>query len=135
MHRRRGVTLMVEEVRRRIADRGWILIEDRPSRARARRVDDAVRRRMLQHLVEGGAPVVQPQIEASSTGLFTHELLVGGIQSKPHGRELRDLRGQQGNGEMPPAEFMKDLEFLPEIGERDRGLLPSVVAPAGEYEE
>src|SRR6202043_4030998 len=93
MHRRRGVTLMVEEVRRRIADRGWILIEDRPSGTRARRVDDAVRRRMLQHLVEGGAPVVQPQIEACCTGLFTDELLVSGIQSKPHGRELRTLCG------------------------------------------
>ena len=55
MHRRRGVTRMVEEVRRRIADRRWILIEDRPPGARARRVDDAVRRRMLHHLVERGA--------------------------------------------------------------------------------
>ena len=115
---------MVEEVRRRIADRGWILIEDRPSGARARRVDDAVRRRMLHHLVERGAPVVQPQIETCRAGLFTDELLVGGIQSKPHGRKLRDLRGQQGDGEVPPAEFTKDLELLPEIGERDRGLSP-----------
>jgi hypothetical protein len=29
MYRRRGVTLMVEEKRRGIADRGWILVEDR----------------------------------------------------------------------------------------------------------
>jgi hypothetical protein len=65
MHRRRGVTLMVEEVGRRIPDRGWILIEDRPSGAGARCVDDAVRRRMLHHVVERGAPVVQPQIEAT----------------------------------------------------------------------
>jgi hypothetical protein len=64
---------MVEEVRPRIADRGWILIED--------------------------------------------------------------LRRQQGNGEVPPAEFTKNLEFLPEIGERDRGLSPSVVEPAGEEEK
>ena len=101
---------MIEEVRRRIADRGWILIEDRPSGARGRRVDDAVRRRMLHHLVERGAPVVQPQLEACRTGLFADELLVSGIQSASHGRELRDLRGQQSNGEVPPAELTKDLE-------------------------
>src|SRR6476660_1271714 len=89
MHRGRRVTLMVEEVRRRIGDRGWILIEDRASGARARGVEDAVCRRMLHHLVERSAPVVQPQIEACRGGLLADELLVGGIQSKPHGRELR----------------------------------------------
>ena len=89
---------------------------------------------MLHHLVERGAPVVQPQIDACR-GFLTDELLVGGIQSKPHGRELRDLRGQQRNGEVPPAVLTQDLELLPEIGERGRGLLPSVVEPAGEEEE
>jgi hypothetical protein len=48
---------------------------------------------------------------------------------------LRGLCGQQGNGEVPPAEFAKDLAFLPEIGERDRGLSSAVVEPAGEEEE
>ena len=52
MHRRRGVTLMVEEVRRRIADRRWVLIEDRSAGAGACRVDDAVRRRVIHYLVE-----------------------------------------------------------------------------------
>jgi hypothetical protein len=75
-----------------------------------------VRRRTLHHFVERGAPVVQPQIEACRSGLLTDELLVGGIQSNSHRRELRDRRGQQGDGEVAPAEFAKDLEFLPEIG-------------------
>ena len=74
---------------------------------------------MLHHLVERGAPVVQPQIDARRGGLLTDELLVGGIQSTSHGRKLRDLRGQQGYGEVPPAELTKDLELLPEVGERD----------------
>ncbi len=64
---------MIEEVRRRIADRGWILIEDRPSGARARRVDDAVRGRMLHHWVNplGGsayavlAAVLAPVVAAA----------------------------------------------------------------------
>src|SRR6188474_3571475 len=128
------MALVVEEARRWIADRGWILIEDRPSGAGGRRVDDAVRRRMLHHVVERGAPVVQPQVEAGRA-LFTDELLVGGIQAKPDGRELRDLRGQLGHREVPPAQLAQDLELLPEVGERGRGLLPSVVEPAGEEEE
>ena len=56
MHRRRRMTLVVEEVRRRIADRRRVLIEDRPPGARARRVDDAVRRRMLHDRRRTPAP-------------------------------------------------------------------------------
>ena len=41
------MALVVEEERGRIGDRGWILIEDRTAGAGARRVDDAVRRRVL----------------------------------------------------------------------------------------
>src|SRR6187397_1452107 len=127
MHRRRGMALVIEEVRRRIANRSWILIEYRASSTRTRRIDDAVRRRMIHHLVERGAPVVQPEIEACRAGFLADELLVGGIQPLPHRRELRDLRRQQRHGEVLSAEFSKDLELLPEIGERGRGLSLSVV--------
>src|SRR5262245_8267601 len=100
MHRRRGMTLMVEEVRRRIAERSWIFIEDGSPGAGAGRVDDAVRRRMFEYLVERSAPVVQPQIEAVRAGLVADELLVGGIQPKSYGCELRDLPRQPSNGDM-----------------------------------
>ena len=52
------MTIMVEEVGRRIADGRWILIEDRSAGAGAGVL--TMRRRMVDHLVEGGAPVIQP---------------------------------------------------------------------------
>ena len=113
---------MVEEAGCRIGDRGWILIEDDSSGTRGRRVDDAVHRRMLHHVVERRPPVVQPQIDAACGRLLLDELLVGRIQSKSHRGELRDLRGQLRNGEVPSSERAQDLELLPEIGEREPGL-------------
>jgi hypothetical protein len=90
---------------------------------------------MLHHLVERSAPVVQPQIEACRAGLVTDELLVGGIQSKPHGRELRDLRGQQRNGEVPPPSSRRIWSSCRRLASVVAVSSPSVVEPAGEEEE
>ena len=49
-------------------------------------------------------------------------LSVGGMTAV-----LRDLCRELSDGEVPPAELTKDLDLLPEVGERGRGLLPPVV--------
>jgi hypothetical protein len=118
---------MVEEVRRRIADRGWILIEDRSSGAAlvvltipcAAGCSNTSSNAAPQRFSHRSRPAGRP---------FHGRIAVGGIQSQSHGRQLRDLRVQEGNGGVPPAEFASSCRRLASVIPVSRW--PSLSPPA-----